>query len=149
MKKIILASAIMLFGISAIAQNTKAHLDNYINVKTALVNSDAKAASKAISTFYDALKSDGNFAQKAALLKVTEKLSKADDNLEKQRATFNDVSIMMWDLVKGSNKVSQSVYYQYCPMRKAYWLSKDKDIKNPYYGSSMLTCGKVAATHNN
>ncbi|MAQ74933.1 MAG: hypothetical protein CL613_01215 [Aquimarina sp.] len=31
-------------------------------------------------------------------------------------------------------------------MKKAYWLSKEKDIKNPYYGSSMLTCGKVAET---
>jgi hypothetical protein len=50
------------------------------------------------------------------------------------------------ELVKPSDKVNQPVYYQYCPMKKAYWLSKEKDIKNPYYGSSMLTCGKVAET---
>ena len=23
------------------------------------------------------------------------------------------------------------------------WLQKDKDIKNPYYGSAMLTCGMI------
>jgi hypothetical protein len=31
-------------------------------------------------------------------------------------------------------------------MKKAYWLSPDKAIKNPYYGSAMLTCGKVTET---
>ncbi len=25
----------------------------------------------------------------------------------------------------------------------AYWLSKTSDIKNPYYGKKMLTCGEV------
>ncbi len=146
MKKLMLVFAIMLLGISAFAQNTKLHFDNYIHVKTALVGSDAKAASTAISTFYDAVKKDGDFAQKTDLLKATDKLSKAGDNLEKQRAALNDVSTVMWGLVKGSDKINQPVYYQYCPMKKGYWLSKEKDIKNPYYGSSMLTCGKVAET---
>ncbi|RYF82932.1 MAG: DUF3347 domain-containing protein, partial [Chitinophagaceae bacterium] len=34
----------------------------------------------------------------------------------------------------------------YCPMKKALWLSNEKAIKNPYYGSAMLTCGKVTET---
>lgn len=139
-------AAAILFGSSAFAQHTKSHLDNYINIKTALVNSDAKAAGVATGTFLEALKSDGDFTQKAALLKAAEKLSKTGDNLEKQRAAFNDVSTAMWALVQGSDKVNQPVYYQYCPMKKSYWLSMEKDIKNPYYGSSMLTCGKVAET---
>lgn len=42
--------------------------------------------------------------------------------------------------------MNHAVYYQYCPMKKAYWLSMEKEIKNPYYGSSMLTCGKVIET---
>ena len=136
---------VMLFSFSAFAQNTNDLLNNYINVKNALVNSDSKTASQAIETFYQSLKSAQNFAQKDELLRAAEKLNKAN-NLEKQRASFNDVSTQMWKLVKGSDKVSQTVYYQYCPMKKAYWLSKEKDIKNPYYGSSMLTCGKIAET---
>ena len=28
-------------------------------------------------------------------------------------------------------------------MKKAYWVSQESEIKNPYYGSSMLSCGKV------
>lgn len=141
-----LAMAVMLFGHSVFAQNTCGLLDNYINVKNELVNGDNRAAGTAINTFYEDVKNEGNFTHKADLLKATEKLSKAGTNLEKQRAAFNDVSTTMWKLIKGSDKVSQPVYYQYCPMKKAYWLSKEKEIKNPYYGSSMLTCGKVEET---
>jgi hypothetical protein len=31
-------------------------------------------------------------------------------------------------------------------MKKASWLSSEAAIKNPYFGSAMLTCGKVTAT---
>jgi hypothetical protein len=31
-------------------------------------------------------------------------------------------------------------------MKKAYWLSGDKVIKNPYFGSAMLTCGTITET---
>src|SRR5690606_25619957 len=137
---------IMLSGFSTFAPNTKLHYDNYINAKTALVNSDNKTAEKAISTFYEAIKNDDNFTQKAQLQKAAEKLTKASNDLEKQRAAFNEVSTIMWKLVKNSDKVNHVVYYQYCPMKKSYWLSNEKEIKNPYYGSSMLTCGKVAET---
>lgn len=145
MKKLFLALTVMLSGFSAFAQNTDHLLNNYLNVKNALVSSDSKAAAQAANALSQSLKSEGDFAQKNELLKATEKLSKANE-LEKQRAAFNDVSTAIWLLVKGSDKVSQPVYYQYCPMKKAYWLSREKEIKNPYYGSSMLTCGKVAAT---
>ena len=145
MKKIFFALAVMLCSYSAFAQNTSDLLNKYINVKNALVNTNSKEANTAINTFYEAVKSENNFTQKSDLLGATEKLSKAS-SIEKQRAVFNDVSTIMWKLVKSSDKVNQSVYYQYCPMKKSYWLSYEKDIKNPYYGSSMLTCGKVAET---
>jgi hypothetical protein len=31
-------------------------------------------------------------------------------------------------------------------MAKANWLSDQKEIANPYYGNSMLTCGSVKET---
>ncbi|EKF53808.1 hypothetical protein I215_15663, partial [Galbibacter marinus] len=38
-----------------------------------------------------------------------------------------------------------TLYQQFCPMYDggSAWLSLSKDIKNPYYGSQMLNCGKV------
>lgn len=147
MKKIILTLAVMVFGYTAFAQNTNTLLNNYLSVKNALVNGDDKAASQALTIFTQSIKGESSFSQKDALLKAVEKMNGAG-NIEKQRATFNDVSNIMWKVVKGTDKLSQPVYYDYCPMKKAYWLSHEKEIKNPYYGSAMLTCGKVVETKN-
>jgi len=145
MKKSLWIWAMLLFGYTAFAQNSNTHLNHYINVKNALVNGDSKTATQTINTFYQSLKGDKDLAQQNELLRATEKLSKAN-GIEKQRAVFNDVSIAMWKLVKSAENVKQAVYYQYCPMKKGYWLSLEKEIKNPYYGSSMLACGKIAET---
>lgn len=145
MKKLFFAAAAIFFSFSAFAQNTGKLLENYISVKDALVSSDAATAARAIHTLYQSVKEETDFAGKDALLKAAEKLAKTND-IEKQRAAFNDVSTVMWEVVKNSGKADHAVYYQYCPMKKAYWLSNEKEIKNPYYGSAMLTCGKVVET---
>ena len=145
MKKLLFALAITLFSYSAFAQNTNKLLDNYITVKNALVSGDSKAASQAVTALQQSIQAEDNFAQKDALLKATATMAKAGD-IDKQRAAFNDVSTNMWQVVKGSDKVAEPVFYQYCPMKEAYWLSKEKEIKNPYYGAAMLTCGNVVET---
>jgi hypothetical protein len=142
MKNLMLALAAMLFGYSASSQDTNNLLDNYIAVKNALVSGDNKAASLAVIALQQSIKEDGGFAQKGALLKATEAMIKAG-TIDKQRAAFNDVSTILWKIVKGSKQPNEPVYYQYCPMKQAYWLSKEKEIKNPYYGVAMLTCGTV------
>lgn len=42
---------------------------------------------------------------------------------------------------------TQKLYQDHCPMyndgKGAVWISEAKVIKNPYYGSKMLTCGSV------
>ena len=145
MKKIMLVLGITLLVSSAYAQNTGNLLNNYLHVKNALVNSDYATAAEAATVLYQSIKNEADFSQKTTLLQAAEKLSKAG-NIEKQRAALDQVSVTLWKLVDSDKKLNQAVYYQYCPMKKAYWLSKEKEIKNPYYGSSMLTCGKVAAT---
>lgn len=144
MKRNLLVLAMLLIGYTAFAQNTGTLLDNYIHVKNALVNGDSKAAAQASGVLYQSIKSESSFAQKEALLEATESMSKAG-GIEKQRAAFSEVSAILWKVMK-SSETNHPVYYQYCPMKKAYWLSKEKEIRNPYYGSSMLTCGKVSET---
>jgi hypothetical protein len=53
----------------------------------------------------------------------------------------------MHELVKIAPR-SVPVYYDHCPMYKggADWLSQEKPIKNPFYGSMMLSCGSVQET---
>ncbi len=123
------------------AQDTGKLLKEYLEVKDALVNSDGKAAAAAIKTFSETLAAEASL-QKSEIAKATAKLAKAND-LEKQRAAFADVSTAMLQLVQKAGELPADVYYQYCPMKKAYWLSAEPDIKNPYYGAQMLTCGSV------
>jgi hypothetical protein len=44
----------------------------------------------------------------------------------------------------------RTLYQQYCPMynknKGGYWLSDSQEIKNPLFGSKMLTCGSVKET---
>jgi len=66
----------------------------------------------------------------------------ASANLIDQRKAFSFLSVEMATLVKGG-KVSRGILYlEYCPVANnnagAYWLSNEKEIKNPYFGYRML-----------
>ena len=145
MKKLLFALAALLFSLSAQAQNVEKLMVSYLAVKEALVNNDGKAASAAAGHLQKSIEGENNFPQKNALLKGTEKMSKTT-SIESQRAAFNGVSATMWEVVKSADNNQKPLYYQYCPMKKSYWISSEKEIRNPYYGASMLTCGKVAET---
>lgn len=68
--------------------------------------------------------------------------------IDHQREYFASLSKNMLEAVKGLKLNITPVYAQYCPMKKATWLSESVEIKNPYYGRQMLTCGKVAESLN-
>jgi phosphorylcholine metabolism protein LicD len=144
MKTIIALMAVALSFTSSYAQaDMTALLNTYMKVKDALVRSDSKLAATSSAELLKGIESANAFKQKDALLKSVQKLAKTTD-LEQQREAFADVSIVMWEAVKSDGHLHQDIYYQYCPMKKAYWLSEEAAIKNPYYGSKMLTCGNVA-----
>lgn len=77
-----------------------------------------------------------------ALLKDARAISGSGD-LEFQRDKFASLSLHMLALAKTSRLSPHDVFHQYCPMKKASWLSNSKAIKNPYYGRAMLSCGNV------
>ncbi|OXE97561.1 uncharacterized protein DUF3347 [Flavobacterium araucananum] len=129
--------------------------DAYFTVKDALIKSDAKltsAKAQDLLTAITAVKMDKlKSTEHTAWMKVVKKLTadaksiSATSDLKKQRETFKSLTKSTYDLVKVS-KSTEVVYKQYCPMADADWLSKEKAVKNPYYGSSMLTCGNVVET---
>ena len=88
--------------------------------------------------------SEGNIN---ALLKDATPISETKD-IKVQREHFSNLSNNMASLAKSVKLTTEPIYQAYCPMKKANWLSNDKAIKNPYYGSAMLTCGKVVETIN-
>lgn len=66
-----------------------------------------------------------------------------------QREHFAALSKDVYDLVKSLGS-GQTLYQDFCPMynnnKGAIWLSETKDIKNPYLGAAMPTCGSVKET---
>lgn len=156
MKKTLLIVAIIAtaFVQQSFAQNTSTPkpsklLTSYYNIKDALISGDANSAATNAEQFVKTINSTSSEiiheSYKEALLKDASKISATKD-LKKQRAAFSTFSANMYALAKEVKLNSEPVYYVYCPMKKATWLSSSKTIKNPYFGSAMLTCGKVTET---
>lgn len=129
-------------------------LNKYLIVKDALINGVVTEVSKAAVELLASIENveESNLKPKEKklfekgktdLLKYTKSLSTSSD-IEKQRTFFAGLSIALWELVKDAESIDQHIYYQYCPMKKRYWLSSEIEIQNPYYGFSMLNCGNVA-----
>ena len=129
--------------------------DSYFSLKNALVKSDAKTASskgKELTEAITAVKmNELSTTEHDVWMKVMKNLNSdasaiaKTQDIKKQREAFKTLSKNMYDLLK-SSKLSTPVYYQYCPMQDANWLSTENTIKNPYYGSQMLTCGSTVET---
>lgn len=124
-------------------------LNSYLGIEDALVSGNAAIASvnaekliKTLNSIDYKIISEGNIG---ALLKDATAISDAKE-LKSQRVYFSNLSVNIIALAKAVRLNSSPVYEVYCPMKKAYWLSSDKSIKNPYFGSSMLTCGNITET---
>jgi len=68
-------------------------------------------------------------------------------NIEELRVVFQPVSNAMIELARSLKPMDEVLYVQHCPMADDFngadWLSFSKEIRNPYFGASMLTCGEV------
>lgn len=137
----------------------QAVFDSYFALKDALVKTDGNSAStksKDLETAINAVKMDKlpmnvhTVWMKVLndLLEDAEHINGTKD-ISHQRDHFMSLSKNMYELIKVA-KPAETVYYQFCPMandgKGANWLSKESGVKNPYYGSQMLTCGKTVET---
>lgn len=133
-------------------------LNNYLKVKTALVNSDYKEAAKSSVALHNSLKtfSYKGFTDKQQI-EIKDIITDAKEHaehigkskLDHQREHFKTLSKDIIDLITITGSMHK-IYQQYCPMYEggSTWLSVEKAVKNPYYGSKMLSCGKVVKEIN-
>lgn len=144
-------------------QQKKNELENvyalYFDVKDALIKDDSKQTGSKSKNLLDALEGVkmeklGNKEHEAFMKYLSELKTDAghiaeSKDIEQQRENFTSLSAKMFELMKIA-KPSYTVYLDHCPMyndgKGADWISKESPIKNPYYGSKMLTCGKVKET---
>ncbi|WP_179022165.1 DUF3347 domain-containing protein [Winogradskyella forsetii] len=133
---------------------SQAILNDYFNLKNALVSDDsakAKELGATLATSLGNLDVSSNFsdAQKADLKDIIEDAVEhaehiSESDIDHQREHFKILSKDVTDMVAITG-TENTLYQQFCPMYDggSAWLSMSKDVKNPYYGSKMLKCGKV------
>lgn len=131
-------------------------LDNYFDLKDALVESNADDAASLAremvriseevdaaglneetsmiwSAFADGIIANGN--QMAG-----------ETDIEDQRYHFEEISKTMIQVTESFHPAGYAIYVQSCPMVRdgsADWLSREENIRNPYHGDRMLRCGEV------
>ncbi len=120
--------------------------NSYTQINEALASDNAADAKKSASQLFELLEGipSANVAQQEA-----KKLS-STKSIKEQREIFVTLSAEMVKVIKVNELSKGEIYMAFCPMANnnegAYWLSSDKDIKNPYFGSKMLKCGSVIET---
>ena len=128
-------------------------LNDYFNLKDALVADDNAKAKELgatlatslgkldISKYTDAQQSELKDIMEDAI-EHAEHISESD--IKHQREHFKVLSKDVTDMVAITG-TQVKLYEQFCPMYDGgtAWLSTKEEIRNPYYGSQMLKCGKV------
>lgn len=130
---------------------------DYLALKNALVADNDKAAASAGKQLFSTLKNVDMKAIPANKYKeYVEIAENAKENAEHIGDNAGEIDHQREHLASLSKDVSdlivlfgtkQKLYQDYCPMynegKGAIWISEAKEIKNPYYGKKMLTCGSV------
>lgn len=132
-------------------------LQNYLKVKDALVSSDAALVKAEAINLRKVIKAvDAKMLNGPALndwsnysnnLEMSLSEISGTDDIEAQRTAFSTLSDNLYKSIKAYGLGTMTAYYEFCPMafndQGGYWLSDSKEIRNPYFGDKMLTCGRV------
>lgn len=130
---------------------------SYLAIKNALVSDNAAKAGSAARDMYNTMRAFDKSLLTAEqlksyqdyegdLLENAEHISKNADKIDHQRSHFATMSEEIYNLVTAFG-YTKPLYHDHCPMARnkqgAIWLSETREVKNPYFGSGMLTCGSV------
>ncbi|WP_456462953.1 DUF3347 domain-containing protein [Lutibacter sp.] len=134
---------------------TSAIIDSYLQIKNALVEDSKEGAAKGgtmmLTAFADFDMSQLNESQHKEYMEILDDAKEQAEHIVKspidhQREHFENLSVDVNDLIAllGTDK---TLYQSKCPMagegKGAIWLSEYKEIKNPFFGSKMISCGSV------
>ena len=117
-------------------------LPGYFQLQSALAADDLHASKQALRALTEVTGDHGALPDLIHLMLSTGDL----DAL--RRPHFEKLSNALIDAIKTQPQgIETSVYLMHCPMvypdRGADWLQPTDDLRNPYFGSMMLTCGEV------
>ena len=132
--------------------------DAYFELKNALTKDDLPTAKKASEKMTSSLakinmslfggESHNLYMTYSTNLKQELQHLPHVEKIETARQKFQVISETMVAMSQSFEPLENVIYVQFCPMadnnKGANWISQDKEIKNPYFGKSMLTCGEVS-----
>lgn len=145
----------------AFREQITAVADAYFEVKNGLVddNIDAtKAAVQKVNLALDQVEMqklqeqphDHWMALEQQLSEAVKMMGTAN-NLEGLRQHFAILSEYIIEVTESFGLEKEKVYKAFCPMafdnKGAFWLSDTDQIRNPYFGKSMLSCGEIEETY--
>lgn len=145
----------------AFSQEITAVVDAYFQVKNSLVKDQVPSAATQVlaQALAKVSSAAGTGKEKAKWEKIKSELSQATakikgaKDISAARTHFSTLSAYIINLTETYKITKQVVYQDYCPMafdnKGGYWLSETEDIRNPYFGASMLSCGEVKQTYLN
>jgi len=138
-------------------------ITQYIQLKNALVDDNTAMAQKEAEQVKKTLekvdmallKGDAHTTWMKFLKPIKNNLSTIQNTKEikTQRAAFLLLGKQLSETIKIfgiQTENNQPLYLEFCPMADnnngGFWLSYDKEIKNPFFGKAMLSCGEVKGT---
>jgi len=144
-----------MMGMNEHATMSSQIIGDYLVLKDALVSDNkdeaAKAGSQLVGSLGDLDQSKFNDEQQKELKDIIEDATEHAEHIAKspidhQREHFAVLSKDVIDLIAITG-TKEKLYQDFCPMYNnnegAQWLSATKEIKNPYYGGKMMSCGSV------
>jgi len=142
---------------SKVTTSIKEIIDHYLHIKNALANDNAGEAASGSKEMAEVISKLDKSLLTAEQKKVyddieddlkehAEHIGKNSGDIKHQRDHFSMMSEDVYDLAKAFG-AGRALYHDHCPMynenKGAMWLSEMKEVKNPYFGSKMITCGTV------
>lgn len=128
-------------------------LADYLSIKDALVKDSKEEAADAGSKLVSALEdfdvsgyTDSEQTELKDIILDAEEHAEhiSESPIKHQREHFKTLSKDVTDMVAITGS-EEKLYELFCPMydKGSAWLSASNEVKNPFYGSKMLSCGKV------
>jgi len=129
----------------------------YVNLKDALVKDDSKKANEEAKKLLSKLSqvdmkllnepaAHKEWMQIESALKSFSNSISVSTDVQEQRKHFKQLSLYLTKAVEIFG-INEKIYSLYCPMadhnKGAFWLSKQAQVINPYFGKEMLECGEV------
>jgi hypothetical protein len=126
---------------STLIQPVKSVLDHYLIIQAELAKDSIQGLGENASAIAKAVRNDETKKLSSDVATQAETLAKATD-LETARAAFKPLSDSLIKYL-ADNKAGAGTYHEaFCPMAGASWLQTESDIKNPYLGKAMSSCGE-------